>query len=182
MSWKNTTNRYGSISIVLHWSTFFLLVAVYLCIELSEFYPMGSASHEVLKTWHFMLGLSIFVLAWFRFVLHLSQVSPQIEPEPAAWQKILAKTVNRALYSLMIGMPLGGWLILSSEGKSIPFYGLYLPPLIAENKDVAELIKTFHETVGNVGYYLIGLHSVATLFHHYFKRDNTIVRMLPRKK
>ena len=81
----------------------------------------------------------------------------------------IGENLNRALYSLMIGMPLGGWLILSSEGKSIPFYGLYLPPLIAENKDIAELIEAIHRTVGTVGYCLIGLHSAIVLFHHYFQ-------------
>jgi cytochrome b561 len=30
-----------------------------------------------------------------------------------------------------------------------------------------------------VGYFLIGLHALAALFHHYVSRDNTLTRMLP---
>jgi cytochrome b561 len=30
-----------------------------------------------------------------------------------------------------------------------------------------------------VGYFLIGFHSAAALFHHYISRDNTLVRILP---
>ncbi len=30
-----------------------------------------------------------------------------------------------------------------------------------------------------VGYFLIGLHAAAALFHHYVMRDNTLARMLP---
>jgi cytochrome b561 len=30
-----------------------------------------------------------------------------------------------------------------------------------------------------VGYWLIGLHAAAALFHHYIVRDNTLRRMLP---
>jgi cytochrome b561 len=33
-----------------------------------------------------------------------------------------------------------------------------------------------------VGYYLIGLHALAALFHHYVVRDNTLARMLPRRR
>jgi cytochrome b561 len=30
-----------------------------------------------------------------------------------------------------------------------------------------------------VGYYLVGLHAVAALVHHYVNRDDTLRRMLP---
>ena len=182
MSYKNSSERYGSLTIGLHWLMFFLIAAVYSCIELREFYPKGSDPREALKTWHFMLGLSVFVLVWFRLVIRLFQVEPLIEPEPVAWQRFLAKTVHVALYILMIGMPLGGWLILSAAGKPIPFYGLYAPALITENKDLAKFIKEIHETAGTVGYGLIGLHAAAALFHHYYQKDNTLVRMLPSRK
>jgi len=67
-------------------------------------------------------------------------------------------------------------------GKPVPFFGLELPPLASENKDLAKTIKEIHETVGEVGYYLIGLHAAAALFHHYILADNTLKRMLPLKK
>jgi cytochrome b561 len=86
-----------------------------------------------------------------------------------------------ALYVLMIGMPVAGWLMLSADGKPIPFFGLQLPALIDKSKDLAKIIKEIHETGGTVGYYLIGLHAVAALFHHYYVRDNTLQRMLPSR-
>jgi len=33
--------------------------------------------------------------------------------------------------------------------------------------------------VGTVGYWLIGLHAAAALYHHYIRRDNALTRMLP---
>jgi cytochrome b561 len=86
-----------------------------------------------------------------------------------------------ALYALMIGMPLAGWLMLSAAAKPIPLFGLQLPALIGESKALADLIEEIHETGGTVGYYLIGLHAAAALFHHYVKRDNTLPRMLPSR-
>lgn len=181
MSWKNTDRRYGSLSIGLHWVMLLLLAAVYGCIELREFFPKGSAPREALKTWHFMLGLSVFALVWLRLAVRLTGPTPRIEPTPSPLQSILAKIIHLALYALMIGMPLAGWLILSAAGKPIPFFGLHLPALIGENKELAKTIAEIHETVGAAGYYLIGLHAVAALFHHYIVRDNTLARMLPRR-
>jgi cytochrome b561 len=79
----------------------------------------------------------------------------------------------------MICMPIAGWLVLSAAGQTIPFFGLELPALIAKNKELAELIVEVHGTVGNVGYFLIGFHALAGLYHHYFLKDNTLKRMLP---
>ncbi len=179
--WKNTKERYGSLSITMHWLMLLLLVAVYACIELRELFPKGSDSREALKTWHYMLGLSVFVLVWLRVVLNLSGPTPRIVPDQARWQNFAARLMHVALYILMIGMPLAGWLILSAEGKPIPFFGLQLPALVSENKGLADTIKEIHETGGTIGYYLIGLHAAAALFHHYVKRDNTLTRILPRR-
>lgn len=179
MNWKNTTNRYGTLSITLHWLMFLLLVGVYACIELREFYPKGSDPRAALKSWHFTLGLSVFVLVWLRLGLRLLQPVPAIEPNPVAWQRYLANLLHWVLYALMIAMPIAGWMILSAEGDPIPFYGLQLPALIAENKDTAEWIEEIHTTAGKVGYALIGLHAAAGLFHHYVQRDNTLSRILP---
>ncbi len=179
MQWRNSNHRYGAASIGLHWLMLLLLIAVYACIELRVFYPKGSDIREALKTWHYMLGLSVFVLAWFRLLFYLIGSFPQIEPELPTWQKLTSGLVKIMLYVLMIMMPLAGWLMLSAEGKLIPFFGLQIPALIDENKAVAELIKEIHTTFGTLGYFLIGLHAIAALFHHYVSRDNTLRRMLP---
>lgn len=179
MRWRNSTDRYGSVSIGLHWLMLLLFVAVYACIELREYFPKGSDPREALKTWHFMLGLTVFVLAWLRLLVHVTSPVPRIEPDPPRWQKLSAWLMHAALYALMLGMPLAGWLLLSAAGKPIPFFGLQLPALIAASKSLADLIKEIHEIGGTVGYFLIALHAAAALFHHYFVRDDTLRRILP---
>jgi cytochrome b561 len=181
MSWKNTTTRYGSLSIAMHWLMLLLMAAVYACIELREIYPRGSDPREALKTWHNMLGLLVFALVWVRLALRFTAPTPHIDPAPPVWQMFLAKLMYLALYVLMIGLPVLGWLILSAEGKPIPFFGLELPALIGENKEFAKELEEIHETAGTVGYYLIGFHALAALYHHYVKHDNTLLRMLPGK-
>jgi superoxide oxidase len=181
MSWKNDEHRYGGLSIALHWLMLVLLVGVYACIELKGNFPKGSEPRELLKQWHFMLGLSVFVLVWLRLTARLIAPTPKIVPAIPAWQAVPAQLMHLALYGLMIGAPLAGWLILSAAGKPIPFFGLQLPPLIGQAPELAGQIKELHELAGTAGYWLIGLHALAGLFHHYVSRDNTLTRMLPRR-
>lgn len=175
----NASDRYNKISISLHWLMVLLLIAVYTTMELHEFFPKGSAPRKALKMWHFMLGLSVLAFAITRFVVALKTTRPAITPEPAQWQEMLAKIMHLVLYAFMICMPIAGWLVLSAAGQTIPFFGLELPALIAKDKELANLIVDVHGTIGNVGYFLIGLHALAGLYHHYFLKDNTLKRMLP---
>lgn len=177
-----TPARYSSLSILLHWGMLLLITAVYACILLREYYPKGSDLREGLKMWHFMLGLSVLLLVIIRIIARLLTTKPPIYPEPPAWQMMLAKVIHLALYAFMLAMPIAGWLILSSADKTIPFFGLELFPLIAPDKALSEQIEELHETFGTVGYFLIGLHAFAALFHHYWVKDDTLRRMHPGRR
>lgn len=181
MNWKNTTDRYGSLSIGMHWLMLALLIGVYACIELRGFYPKGSDLRESLKTWHFMLGLSVFALVFVRLAIRFVTPSPQMSPQIVAWQHHLAGLMHAVLYVFLIVMPVLGWLTLSASDKVIPFFGLELPSLIGPDKAFASSLKEIHGTTGTIGYYLIGLHAAAALYHHYFVRDDTLLRMLPQR-
>ncbi len=182
MSWNNTTDRYGSVSIAMHWLVLALLIGVYACIELHGYAARGSALRADLKTWHFMLGLTVFAVVAVRLALRLVMPVPQMAPSLPAWQRHLAELMHGALYAFLLVMPVLGWLTLSAGGKVIPFFGLELPPLIGPDKPFGRTLEDLHGTIGTVGYYLIGLHAAAALYHHYFLRDDTLLRMLPPRR
>lgn len=181
MNWRNSSERYGTLSIGMHWGMLLVMAAVYACIELREFFPKGSDPREALKTWHFMLGLSVFVLVSIRLAVRVMGPLPVGDADAPRWQAVSAKLVHFLLYVLMFAMPLAGWLLLSAKGKPVPFFGISLPALIAENKSLADSIKELHEAGGTLGYIIIGLHAAAALFHHHVVGDNTLRRMLPSK-
>src|SRR5690348_8820146 len=126
-----------------------------------------------------MLGLTVFGIVFVRIALRAAFRAPPITPAPPALQRFAAAAMHLALYLFLIVMPVLGWLALSADGKPIPFFGLHLPALIAPNEGLAGNFEEIHETIGTIGYYLVGLHTAAALFHHYFVRDDTLLRMLP---
>lgn len=179
---QTATTRYGAMTIGLHWIMLLLIAAVYATIELRVVFERGSEPREFIKALHFMLGISVLILVAVRIAARVAGSTPPITPRAPVWQTGLAHMMHAALYVFMIGMPIAGWLALSAAGDPIPFFGLELPPLVAPNAAFADQIEEIHETVGEVGYYLIGLHAVAALFHHYAMRDDTLLRMLPGRR
>ena len=174
--------RFAPWSIALHWAMVVLIAAVYACMLLREYFPRGSTMREGLKTWHFMLGLTVLVLVSVRIVARMLGRAPPITPEPPAWQSLSAKAMHYALYAFMVAMPVAGWVILSASGKTIPFFGAELPALVGQSKALAGKVEGVHEAVGTIGYFLIGLHAVAALFHHYIAKDDTLRRMMPGRR
>lgn len=182
MNLLNTTERYGTLSIIMHWLMLLLMIAIYACADLREIFPRGGYLRENMKIWHNELGLLVFALVWLRLVLYLFSRTPAIRPPSASWQMNAAKLMHFALYALMIGAPLLGWLSLGAAGKPIPFFGYELPALLDPDRGLGKTIKEVHETVGSAGYVLIGAHALAALFHHFIVKDNTLLRMLPRRR
>lgn len=147
--------------------------------ELKSFVPRGSVLRVNMALTHYLLGLVIFALAWPRLLIRLVGAVPPITPPPSAWQAALAKAVHLLLYAYMISLPVLGYLALSAAGKPVHLFLFDLPFLIEPDKALAKQMKDFHETGATIAYFLIGVHALAALYHHYKVHDDTLRRMLP---
>ncbi len=179
MRWLNTSVRYGGLSSGLHWLMLLLIAAAYATMEFKSSFPKGSSAREAMAAAHYLLGLCVFFLVWPRLLARVAGTAPAIRPPLPAWQAAAATATHWVLYALMIGLPLLGWAALSAKGDSVPFFGIELPGLVEKSARLAKQLKHLHETVATAGYYLIGLHVAAALYHHYARRDNTLARMWP---
>lgn len=161
------STHYNRALIALHWVMFGLLITVFASIELGVLFEKGTEPREMMKTVHFIVGLVVLTLVLFRVASRLRSPQPTPAHIPGGpLVKLLAQLAHIALYAVMIGMPILGWLSLSAAGKPIPFLGFELPALISPDKDLSKQIKALHETIGVASYWLIGLHISAALGHH----------------
>lgn len=182
MGIKHTNDRCSRALVALHWLTLLLLVAVCALMELRGIYPRGSVGRAAMRNGHYMLGLAVLALLPVRLALRRmgGRMPPIYLPQPIM-QERSAALMHLSLYVFLLCMPILGWITLSAQGKPIPFFGLQLPALIAADKDLGRSLGIVHETIGTLGYYLIGLHAAAALLHHYWMRGQTLRRMLPRR-
>lgn len=179
IKWLSSSDGYGNVSILFHWMMLLLIFAAYFTMDIKSIFPKGSASRDAIANLHFMFGMSVFVLVWFRLIVRIAGVRPVIVPPMPSLQDYLAKTMHLILYVLMIGLPLLGWLTLSARGKPVPFFFIGMPALIDKSPELAKWLKEVHESFATVGYGLVGIHAAAALYHHYVKHDNVMSVMLP---
>jgi cytochrome b561 len=170
--------RYSSALVALHGLMLALMVAMYASIELRVLYAKGTEPREFMKALHFMFGLSVLFMVMVRLAARWASPKPSAnDHDHATWVQWASGAGHLALYALMVGMPVLGWLTLSAAGKPIPFFGLELPALMPQDKALAKNFKELHETVGQASYWLLGLHALAALGHHYVLKDGLLNRM-----
>lgn len=172
--------RFSPWQIALHWITLVLIAIAYAAIELRGHYEDDYDLFNLLKTIHFNVGVLILLCMVFRIVLRHRYPNPPIVPDVGLWQKRAAAVMHAALYACFFALPILGLLTQWLNGASWSFMGIDITGLKPPMRAYGRTLKDIHETLGNIGYYLIGLHTVAALFHHYIQKDNTLLRMLPK--
>ena len=164
----------------LHWLMAVLILLVYLAIEQRGLFPRGSDGRFAMMQSHFWLGLGVFALVFWRLAARLRGGTPPVTPALPRWQAIPAAVLHLALYAFFIVMPLLGLATAWTDGKEIviPFTQIVVPPLLGENEALAHELEDLHGEIGEIFYWVIGLHIVAALYHHFVRRDDTLKRML----
>jgi len=162
----------------LHWVVAALIVAVYLAMEQRGLFARGSTGRTLMTQSHFWLGLAVFALAAWRLALRRRFAAPPITPAPAAWETGLSKLTHWAFYAFFLAMPVLGLLTLWTGGRSLMLPGgLLLASPLAENHALHEALEEVHTTIGEAFYWVIGLHVIAALYHHFLRKDDTLRRM-----
>jgi cytochrome b561 len=174
--------RYPAAMIRLHWLTFLLVVLAYIFMEFREIFPRGSDGRNFMKAAHYSVGLTILGLTLARLVLKATgNPAPAITPSPAAWQAMGAKIGHVLIYVFLLVMPIIGWAALSADGHAVIFYGLEIPGLLGPDKILSGELEEVHETIGKIGYVLLGGHALMAILHHTVVKDTTLIRMMPRR-
>jgi cytochrome b561 len=175
---RNTDERWGIVTIGLHWLTVLAVVGLVVVGFVMQELPSGRFKIDVYAL-HKSFGLTVFGLTVLRLLWRLLWKTPAPEPMPR-WQAFAAQGSHVLLYVVLLAMPLSGWLYNSASGFPLRWFGQFaLPKLTARNHDVAEFFEETHETLFLVLAALVTVHAAAALYHHYLKRDRTLQRMLP---
>jgi len=81
-------------------------------------------------------------------------------------------------------MPLSGWLYDSASGlRPLRWFKWFeVPKLAAPDEALAATARNAHEWLFWVLLALVVLHAGAAFYHHLFRNDATLARMLPGKR
>lgn len=173
---KNTQTRYGIVSILLHWVMAILIIGLIIVGLYMVQIPISLRKLK-LYGWHKEYGILALMLATLRILWRWDNIIPELNIP--TWEKIAARTAHWTFYLFMFAMPITGWLITSSAGLPVSFFGLFvLPNLVTADENHRVLFEEIHKWLGYGLIGLILLHTSAALKHHFIDKDDILRRMI----
>jgi len=164
---------------LIHWLTAALMLLVFV-LAFSIDMAASQTSHIAFLQLHRSVGLSIWVLTMGRFVWRCFAKYPNWPSDMSRNMQIAAMASEYTLYALLLTQPLLGLLQTNAHGDQVNLFFIgRLPALIDKNRHLAQTLLGMHKAVGFSLLGLIALHAAAALFHHFWRRDDTLTAMLP---
>jgi cytochrome b561 len=181
--------RYDSVAMTLHWAiALLILIDFAFALSFSRFNPGDKLYLPSAYDLHMSTGACILALSIARVAWRLTHRGPPL-PEMEIVLHWLARTSHFLLYVFMVAAPLTGWLVLSMRRQATSIFGLFRwawPTLPAAATMPLERRRFLHDTLlpthiwlSYLGMCLVGAHLVAALYHHFRRRDDVLMRMLP---
>jgi cytochrome b561 len=171
--------RYSAAAQAFHWIIAALIVTQFVLANLQEDLPIGIHKLALLAR-HKSIGMTVLMLAVLRLFWRLKNPPPALPAEMHPAERLLARATHTAFYLLLFAMPLTGWLMSSAKNYSVSWFGLFTwPNLIPKNEAAFDALRSTHDILSDVLFAIAVLHIAAALKHHFWNKDNVLLRMLP---
>ena len=173
--------RYSNTAVALHWITVLLVLAQATLGFIFKFSGDGPARNEVFL-WHKTVGVVILLAALVRLAYRLKNPPPPFPPELPAWERIAAVWNHRLFYTLLIAMPIVGFVAVSgfADGPTTPLLGgIQVPVIPGISREAGELAGDVHRWAAFLLIALILLHVAAALKHQFADHWRGSARMPP---
>jgi cytochrome b561 len=171
--------RYGVSAQLFHWVIAALIVTQFVLARLSWDLPLGARKLALLAR-HKSVGMTILMLAILRLAWRLRHSAPPLPPAMRRFERRAARATHALFYALLFAMPLTGWMMSSAKNYSVSWFGLFTwPNLIGKNEHAFNFLRFTHDLLSYLLFAIAVLHILAALKHHFWDRDDVLVRMLP---
>jgi cytochrome b561 len=179
MTIRNTAERWGTVSQLLHW-LIVALIAIQATVGLTgRLLPLGVEKVAVLAR-HKSIGITILGLAALRLLWRWLNPTPALPSNLRPHERVLAQFTHAALYVLLFAMPFTGWLMSSARGFPVSWFSLYqLPDLVPKSETLYDAMVTTHAALAIALAVTVALHVAGALKHHLVLKDDVMRRMLP---
>jgi cytochrome b561 len=173
-----TDVAYTRTAIALHWLTVALIATGFTLGTWMVDLPIAPQTLRI-YAYHKWIGITVFLVTLVRLAWRIAHPVPPPAGLPA-WQRRGAVASHVSLYTLMLAIPLSGWLYSSAAGVQVVYLGIVaLPNLVAKDDALAAVLKSVHFALNFTLLALVLVHAGAALRHHFVQRDRVLLRMLP---
>jgi cytochrome b561 len=179
---QSSPGRYTAVAQAFHWIIAALIVTQFTLGWMGEDLPLGIHKLSLLAR-HKSFGMTVLMLAILRLIWRLFNRPPELPAGMSSTERLLARGTHVAFYALLFIMPLTGWLMSSAKNYSVSWFGRFTwPDLIAPNERAFDVLRNTHDALSWLLFALAILHILAALKHHFWHKDDVLLRMLPFTK
>lgn len=169
------TSKYPASMRVLHWLRAAVVIGTVAAgltmVNLPDDLP---AKFELLYPNHKQFGLLALLLVIAQLLLRARSSVPQLPQSLAPWEKSLSTFTHRAMYVLLILVPLMGYSMSSTftQSDGVPFFFIaHVPELLPKNDRWFEVFQLLHRVFAYTLLALVVLHVAGALKHRFVDRD-----------
>jgi cytochrome b561 len=172
MTAKSTSARYGSVAILIHWTSALAVILTFAAGFVVANIAAPAQRGPILIA-HIVLGSIVLVLTLLRIVWWaVADKHPPAPVDQSRWQVRTAQAVHLALYVLLILMASSGIVTVVLSGA--------LPIILGGGPvpDFSNLIpRIAHGVMSKLLLALFVLHVGAALYHQFVRHDHLLARM-----
>jgi len=172
--------RYRGPARLFHWGMAVLVLSTIPAGFLMVQEGLDRSLQDTLFVFHKNVGVLLLLLVLVRLLYRWRHAPAPLPDDLPGWQRTAAGLTHAALYTLLVVMPLAGYIRVRAGGFPIESLdALGVPALVPRSDALAEAAKTVHYYGALAIAALIALHISAAAYHGILRRDGIFSRMWP---
>ena len=175
----NDRVRYDGFAMTLHWLTALLVFIQFGLAEFWDFFP-HPAKHVMIVA-HMSLGIVLTAVVLARLVWRLTS-GHRVRDAGQGLVEFGAKALHHVFYGLLLAQMAMGFMTRWTDNHPLSFFGLPIAsPFGTFSKATGGWVDEIHDLTAWTIMGLVVVHVAAALYHHVWRRDDVLLRMLPAR-
>ncbi len=173
---RDDRHSYGWVSILLHWLTAALVIALWLLGKSIASQPPDGI--DLRRALHVSIAASAWLLILIRIGWRLASAQPRVRGQSRGIHRI-AKGTHYLMLCVLLIMLLSGPVLVWARGESVRLFGaLAIAGPVGTSESTAALAHLVHANAAMLLFWLVLLHVAGALKQLMFHSDETFARML----
>jgi cytochrome b561 len=176
---KTMPDRYDRFSILLHWLTALLVAEQWLGAQIIDWFDSGTP-RVLPRSLHIVLGIVLAAVLVIR-LLWRWLAGQRLPPIGDGWLAKAATAGHHLMYLLVVAALLTGLVNVWVRGDSL-FGWFRIPSLAPGDRVLRGQVGDWHEVATNLLLFVAIGHAAMALWHHYWRNDGLLQRMMPGRR